>query len=124
MARIPASAWWSSLDGAFQGACKPFIAKAQQAERDEKGHDCGHEWTVTIESRAHSSGIYGEPDSPHSDANWTDNSGPVTVRAHNLRDALLVAAALPLDDWFPDDDPAPDAVPSGEATDDAPTKEA
>ena len=107
MNRIWASFWWQSLSNTFETVCREFIAKAQKAERDEKGHDCGHEFTITIESRGHSSGIYGEPDSPHSDADYTNTSGPVTVRAHNLRDALLVAAALPLSDWFEDEEPTP-----------------
>jgi hypothetical protein len=104
MSRIRAAVWWNSLSDTFEKACREFIARAQKAEREEKGHDCGHEWTITIESRGHSSGIYGEPDSPHSDANWTSTSGPVTVRAHNLRDALLVAATLPLNEWFDDEE--------------------
>lgn len=80
-----------------------MLTKAKTAEQQEKGHDCGHEFTVTVTSRGHSSGIYGEPDSPHSDANYADTMRPVTVRAHNLRDALLLAAAEPLSSWFEDE---------------------
>jgi hypothetical protein len=107
--QVPAVFWWRSLSDTFENVCREFIARAQKAELAAKGHECGHEWTITIESRGHSSGIYGEPDSPHSDAKYTDTSGPVIVRAHNLRDALLVAATLPLNDWLPEDTTADDS---------------
>ena len=55
---------------------------------------------LSIELTGHSSGVVGEVPQVHSDANYSDALGTVTVRAHNLRDALLVAASLPTAAWF------------------------
>jgi hypothetical protein len=100
---IPAAFWWRSVGDTFEKVIREFLGKAQAAELAEKGHDCGHEFTITVASRGHSSGVVGEEPPIHSDANYTDTMEPVTVRAHNLRDALLLAAAEPLSSWFPDE---------------------
>ena len=98
-----AAFWWHSAGESFEKVAAQMLARAKAAEQQEKGHDCGHEFTITVTSRGHSSGIHGVPDSPHIDANYTDTMQPVTVRAHNLRDALLLAAAEPLSSWFEDE---------------------
>lgn len=60
------------------------------------GHECGHRFQFIVRSSLHISGP-GE----HVDADWWGTAdGPVEVRAHNLRDALLAASALPLHVWF------------------------
>lgn len=64
-----------------------------------KGHACGHRFQIVVRSSTHLSGP-----GDHVDANYYDACEPVEVRAHNLRDALLIAAALPLADWFPEAD--------------------
>lgn len=95
---IPAAFWWQSAGDTFEKVLREFITRAQKAGRDETGHDCGHSFTITVRSSTHISGP-GE----HVDANYDDGMEPVTVRAHNLRDALLIAATLPLSDWFEDE---------------------
>lgn len=103
-APIPAAFWWRSAGDDFEKVIREFLARAKAGDLRETGHDCGHEFTITVSSRGHSSGIAGDVDSAHSDANYSDVMRPVVVRAHNLRDALLLAAAEPLSSWFPDDD--------------------
>lgn len=92
---IPAESFWRGGGNAFEAIVTEYLRRAKKAEQQQTGHDCGHEWTITVESRLHTSG----PDE-HSDADWTGTSGPVTVRAHNLRDALLLAAAEPFSSWL------------------------
>lgn len=94
---IPAAFWWQSAGNSFDKVIREFLTRAQTAEQQEKGHECGHRFEVTVRSSLHISGP-GE----HIDADYFDGMKPVTVRAHNLRDALLVAASLPLSDWFED----------------------
>lgn len=109
--RIPASSWWRSLGDTFDKVCREYIRKAQAVEKAEKDHDCGHRFEITVRSSLHVSGP-GE----HTDADWwSDNDRPVAVRAHNLRDALLVAATLPLSDWFTDE-PTPSPTPGADET--------
>jgi hypothetical protein len=91
--------WWGMLSNTFNKPVREFIAKAQAAEKRVHGHDCGHQFEITVRSALHTSGP-GE----HRDADWWGDSGPVIVRAHNLRDALLIAAALPLPEWVRFDD--------------------
>lgn len=98
-ARIPAAFWWRSLGDTFDKICRQYIAKARAAEQAEKGHECGHRFEITVQSSTHISGP-----GDHSDADCFGNLRPVTVRAHNLRDALLIAATLPLNDWFDNED--------------------
>lgn len=95
---ISAGFWWHSLGDTFEKVCREFITRALVAEQIEKGHECGHRFEISVRSSLHISGP-GE----HADADWwsTDPDTPVVVRAHNLRDALLIAASLPLADWFP-----------------------
>lgn len=101
--RIGPAFFWHSLGDTFDKVCREFIRMAQRAEKADKGHDCGHRFEITVRSSPHFSG----PDD-HNDADWwSDNDQPVVVRAHNLRDALLIAASLPLSDWFPDEDVTP-----------------
>lgn len=95
--------WWRSLGDNFEKVDREFIKRAVAAEKAETGHECGHRFEISIRSSLHTSGP-GE----HTDADWFGDSGPVTVRAHNLRDALLIAATLPLNDWMPDEDDGDD----------------
>ena len=92
---VKAAHWWRSLGDSFDKVDREMIRDAQQAEVRDTGHECGHEFAVTVTSRLHTSGV-GE----HTDADWTGDPNVVTVRAHNLRDALLVAATLPLGEWL------------------------
>lgn len=100
--RIPASFWWGSLDNTFERVCREFISRARAAEKAEKGHECGHQFEITVRSADHG-GIVGQGPESHIDGYFMDAMRPVTVRAHNLRDALLAAASLPLADWFDDE---------------------
>lgn len=95
---IPAGAWWRSAGDTFDKVLREFLGRAQKAEREQAGHACGHRFEITVRSSLHASGP-GE----HTDADYFDSMEPVTVRAHNLRDALLIAATLPLSEWFADE---------------------
>jgi hypothetical protein len=100
---ISAEFWWGSVNTNFTEIITYFLDKAKKAEaREHPDHECGHEWTISITGRGHSSGAGDDP--THSDANYTDTYKPVTVRAHNLRDALLLAAAKPLTAWFEEEE--------------------
>lgn len=95
--------WWQSLGSNFDKVDREYVKRALAAEQTETGHECGHRFEVTVRSSLHVSGS-----GDHTDADWwSGDSGPVTVRAHNLRDALLVAASLPIGDWFTDKDDTP-----------------
>lgn len=98
---IPAAFWWRSAGDDFEKVIREFLTRAKKADLAETGHDCGHRFEVIVRSSTHASGP-GE----HSDADYSDDMKPVTVRAHNLRDALLLAAALPLTEWFEQEVPA------------------
>jgi hypothetical protein len=99
--RIPAAHWWKALGDTFDKICREYITRAKKAERATyPDHECGHRWEISVRSTLHISGV-GE----HVDADWADDNRPVTVRAHNLRDALLIAATLPLSDWFDEERP-------------------
>lgn len=96
--KTPASYWWRSLGDTFDRVIRYQLHKARQAELRDTGHECGHSFEITIRSSLHFSG-----EGEHVDAFWTGPyDDPVVVRAHNLRDALLVAAALPLSAWITD----------------------
>ena len=62
-------------------------------------HECGHQFTIRVSIVGHS-GISGEGPESHIDANYADELQPVTVRASNLREALLKATELPLSAWL------------------------
>ena len=104
-AAISASFWWDTLSNNFEGVVREFIKKALAAEKKETGHDCGHRFEISVRSAGHY-GIEGKGPESHSDAPYFDGDVPmvVEVRAHNLRDALLVAATFPLNDWMPDEE--------------------
>lgn len=97
--------WWNSLRNNFEKVDREFIKRALAAEQTEKGHECGHRFEISVRSAGHY-GIAGEGPDAHSDAPYFEDDVPmvVEVRAHNLRDALLVAATLPLNDWMPDEE--------------------
>ena len=85
------------------------MTKQRAAEAAELGHECGHLFTIRVTTRGHYS-VNGDPehrDAPEGDGDdmpWT-----LTVRAHNLRDAMLVAALTPLGEWsWPGQDEADD----------------
>ena len=75
---IAAAQWWRAAEGTFRVVAE-YLGMAKRAELREEGHDCGHTFRIQV-------------------------TGPlgrrlVEVRAHNLRDALLLAAALPITAW-------------------------
>ena len=105
---IPAAQWWHNASETFKIVAE-YLAKAKRAELRDVGHDCGHEFTITAVTRGHYTLV---GDSTHKDApEWAAGDYmPMTikVRAHNLRDALLLAAAEPLAEWvMPDEDEEP-----------------
>ena len=85
---------------------------AKRAELRDVGHDCGHTFRIRVEGRLHSSGVVTDIPLIHSDADWWHDDGTVEVRAHNLRDALLLAAAKPLAEWVMPDDEDEEPQPS------------
>ena len=102
---IPAAQWWHTASGAFAVVAE-YLDMAKRAELRDVGHNCGHEFTITVMTRGHYT-VVGDP--THHDApEWAASDYmPMTikVRAHNLRDALLLAAAEPLAEWvMPDDE--------------------
>lgn len=101
--RITSAQWWWQVDRAAKSLFE-LIGRAKRAEHAELDHDCGHRWEIIIRSSLHSSGVVGEVPPRHTDANYWDAQKPVIVRAHNLRDALLVAAYLPLSAWVDDEE--------------------
>jgi hypothetical protein len=107
--RVPASFWWESLFDTWNKVCTEFIKRAQKAELEEKGHECGHLFEISVHSRGHY-GIVGKGPESHKDADWMAADEPMTVqvRAHSLKQALLIAATLPLNDWWPEEDEEPD----------------
>lgn len=100
---VSASFWWQSAGTHFERVVREFLTRAKAADLKATGHDCGHEWTITVSSRGHY-GIAHEGPESHSDANYADEMRPIVVRAHNLRDALLLAAAEPLGSWLEDEE--------------------
>ena len=102
---IPAAQWWRCASETFKVVTE-CLDLAKRAEMRDVGHDCGHEFTVTSVCRGHYT-VVGDPthhDAPEAPA---CDYMPMTikVRAHNLRDALLLAAAEPLAEWvMPDDE--------------------
>lgn len=101
--RISSAQWWRAVGQNFDNVAREFIKRALAAGKAETGHECGHEFVITVSSRLHISGA-----GDHADADWSDTYEPVTVRAHNLRDALLVAATRPFGDWFAEGEDHPD----------------
>ena len=104
---IPAAQWWRNAEGTFR-VVSEYLGMAKRAELRDEGHDCGHTFRIQVAGRGHSWGVVGDNPPRHSDADWWHDDGTVEVRAHNLRDALLIAAALPVTAWpglnEPDDD--------------------
>lgn len=105
---ITAAQWWHTASGAF-AVVSECLAMAKRSELRDVGHNCGHEFTISVVSRGHYT-VVGDPthhDAPEAPAG---DYMPMTikVRAHNLRDALLLAAAEPLAEWvMPDEDEEP-----------------
>lgn len=105
--RTPSVFWWTSAEETFGKVIREYLKKAKAAEIEEQGHDCGHEWTITVQCRGHYRMADDLVTPEHSDAKYFSTYKPVVVRAHNLQDALLLAVAEPLQSWFPtrvDDD--------------------
>ena len=96
--RIKSARWLSVIDSTAT-ALREYLTKQRAAEAAELGHECGHLFTIRVTTRGHYS-VNGDPehrDAPEGDGDdmpWT-----LTVRAHNLRDAMLVAALTPLGEW-------------------------
>lgn len=83
-----------------------LLAKADALELKELGHECGHQFTISMHSIGHY-GIHGEGPDSHRDSVDDPEDFPerkVTVRAHDLPSALRKAAALPLIAWYPEDE--------------------
>ena len=103
---IPAAQWWRNASEAFKVVAE-YLAMAKRAELRDEGHNCGHEFTITAASRGHYT-VVGDPthkDAPERAAGDYVPTMTTKVRAHNLRDALLLAAAEPLAEWvMPDDE--------------------
>ena len=103
---IPAAQWWRNASEAFRVVAE-CLAMAKRAELRDEGHNCGHEFTITAVSRGHYT-VVGDPthrDAPECVAGDYVPTMTTKVRAHNLRDALLLAAAEPLAEWvMPDDE--------------------
>ena len=100
---ITAAQWWHTASGAFAVVAE-CLAMAKRAELCDVCHDCGHTFRIRVEGRLHSSGVVTDIPLIHSDADWWHDDGTVEIRAHNLRDALLLAAAKPLAEWVMPDD--------------------
>ena len=94
------SEWWKRARVTFENVVTDYITRARAAETRELGHECGHQFTFTISMVGHSSGVKGENPPVHDDANYASLLKPVTVRAHSLRDAFLVAATLPMAEFI------------------------
>ena len=103
---IPAAQWWRNASETFKVVAE-YLDMAKRAELRDEGHDCGHEFTITTAvSRGHYT-VVGDPTHKDAPECAAGDYVPMTikVRAHNLRDALLLAAAEPLAEWvMPDDE--------------------
>ncbi|WP_024817079.1 hypothetical protein [Arthrobacter sp. 31Y] len=77
-----------------------FLKRETEAQSRERGHYCGHQFTISVTSRGH----YGLLDETGriarcDDADWDGEPFTITVRAHDLQAALLRAASHSLNDW-------------------------
>ena len=108
---IPAAQWWRNAPETFK-VVAGYLDMAKRAELRDVGHDCGHTFRIRVEGRLHSSGVVTDIPLIHSDADWWHDDGTVEIRAHNLRDALLLAAAKPLAEWVMPDDEDEEPQPS------------
>ena len=95
---IPASGWWEFASDVFISTVSEALRKAKSADLRESGHECGSRFEVAVRISGHG-GMVGEGPDGHRDADWFSEPATVVVRAHNLRDALLLAAATPLQEW-------------------------
>ena len=100
---IPAAQWWRNASETFKVVVE-YLAMAKRAELRDVGHECGHTFRIQVSGRGHSWGVITDNPPTHSDADWWHGDGTVEIRAHNLRDALLLAAAKPLAEWVMPDD--------------------
>jgi len=77
-----------------------FQQREIAAREQERGHDCGHQFTISVTSRGHY-GLLGEDGKLErcDDANWDGEPWTITVRASDLPAALLRAASHDLNDW-------------------------
>ena len=108
--RITAAQWLPLVDSGAK-TLGEYLTKQRRAEAAERGHECGHTFTIRTTTRGHYS-VAGDPE--HHDAPVDDGEDmpwTLKVRAHNLRDAMLVSALTPLEEWggpfgYADDEPA------------------
>lgn len=98
-ALITAGQWWEQAARTFVTVTE-LLRRAQNAELRDQGHECGHQFEVSVRVCGHT-GIVGEGPESHRDDDWWSEPSTTTVRAHNQRDALLLAAARPLHEWHP-----------------------
>ena len=98
---ISAAQWWRNASETFRVVAE-YLAMAKRAELRDEGHNCGHEFTITAVSRGHYVGDTTHKDAPEPAAGDYVPTLTTKVRAHNLRDALLLAAAEPLAEWVID----------------------
>lgn len=98
--KTSSASWWQQVRVSLDTITEE-ISRAQRAELVETGHECGHRFEISVRSATHA-GVAGEGPESHSDAPFLDATSTIVVRAHNLRDAFLVAASAPLTDWHAD----------------------
>jgi hypothetical protein len=77
-----------------------FLNREINARERDRGHDCGHQFTISVTSRGHY-GLLGEDGKLErcDDANWDGEPWTMTVRASDLPAALLRAASKDLNEW-------------------------
>lgn len=97
--RITSGFFWMSAMDSFDKVTTELLRKAKAAEREEQGHDCGHLFEVAVSSRGHYGYLNKGPEFHLDSKDWSDPI-TITVRAHDLKTAVLMAAAMPFTSWF------------------------
>src|SRR5438132_11130610 len=94
VSRITA-AQWSAERGQQAETLFEFLQRETEAEQRERGHECGHQFTISVTSRGHYGLIHAETGELErcDDADWDGTPMTLTVRAHDLQAALLRAAS-------------------------------
>jgi hypothetical protein len=92
---------YDAMNGDHECGCPGVteIARREEIRAAEYPADQGHRFTITMTSRG-SSKVVG--DEHHTDSEWESDPWTVTVRAWNLRDALVKASQVPFAVWAGD----------------------